>query len=103
MPFCPSALGLLPPLCVTSATRGQKDGMSISSSRCYHGLCTARFQPLLVRMSMVTERAKMASGQVVRALLRRGADPTAKDALGRTAGMVAVLVGRPGALYEVRA
>eukprot|EP00903_Cladosiphon_okamuranus_P012766 g11934.t1 len=40
--------------------------------------------------------------QVVTALLRRGADPTMKDGLGRTAAMCAVLAGRAGALRELR-
>lgn len=39
--------------------------------------------------------------QVVTALLRRGADPTTKDGLGRTAAMCAVMAGRVGALREV--
>ncbi|CAN0477173.1 unnamed protein product, partial [Laminaria digitata] len=38
---------------------------------------------------------------VVRALLRRGADPSAKDASGKTSAMRAVLGGRAGALREV--
>lgn len=40
-------------------------------------------------------------GKVVTALLRHGADPSAKDGSGRTAAMGAVLSGRPGALREV--
>lgn len=40
--------------------------------------------------------------KVVRALLRQGADPIAKDALGRTAAMGAMLAGRARALREAR-
>lgn len=39
--------------------------------------------------------------QVVRALLQRGADPSAKDGSGRTATMGAVIAGRAGALRAV--